>query len=320
MSTFPNDNYNHGPSYHSKYSGEEIDNILDTVKDWLGSNNTNYLVVSTEEIENLQNWWSTVLSTSNVNVSDAKLAISGPALLTWWNEKVATTGSWGSVANDKVVTKRLIQYALDQKAWRSYETHYTCPESGDIQVNVKVKDNIYNPNNSDRIIDNANQALLLLLTNGSSSGTDEIHLSNVGFFSAIGIESTNPFDWLEEGEVDSSWEQENTQLFCATEVYFPTIYVSTNDATQTNENREIAKFHLVNKVYSEDKREYISLYKGYLYLDNDYIPTEDSNPIVEKIHDAWSNGSSLLESYIILTASPGQGSVIVTYRLRSMFS
>lgn len=33
MSTFPNDNYNHGPSYHSKYSGEEIDNILDTVKD-----------------------------------------------------------------------------------------------------------------------------------------------------------------------------------------------------------------------------------------------------------------------------------------------
>lgn len=116
MSTFPNDNYNHGPSYHSKYSGEEIDNILDTVKDWLGSSNTNYLVVSTKEIENLQDWWSTVLSTSNVNVGDVKSAISGPALLNWWNEKVATTGSWVSVTNDKVVTKRLIQYALDQKA------------------------------------------------------------------------------------------------------------------------------------------------------------------------------------------------------------
>lgn len=319
MSTFPNDNYNHGPSYHSKYSGEEIDNILDTVKDWLGSSNTNYLVVSTKEIENLQDWWSTVLSTSNVNVGDVKSAISGPALLNWWNEKVATTGSWVSVTNDKVVTKRLIQYALDQKAWRSYETHYTCPESGDIQVNVKVEDNIYNPNNSDRIIDNANQALLLL-TEGSSSGTNEIHLSDVGFFSAINIESTNPFDWLKEGKVDNSWEQENTQLFCATEVYFPTIYVSINDATQTNENREIAKFHLVNKAYSEEKCEYISLYKGYLYLNKDYISAEGSNTIGEKINTAWSEGSPLLESYIILTASPGQGSVIVTYRLHPMLS
>lgn len=82
---FPSDNYNHFPRYQGKFSGEEIDDLLDTVKTWKGGTNTGTgsLVFANPSVKSLQDWWTGTLSTTGVSESDPSKAISGPALVNW---------------------------------------------------------------------------------------------------------------------------------------------------------------------------------------------------------------------------------------------